>query len=185
MENDGMEWAHLLVFIAPEKGTVPPSGREVLAQGRLLADALGAYLWVYWEGGGEAARCISLGADRVFVQEKTASDWRERAEALGSLIEQRRPEIVLGAEEGVTPTLFGWVAQLLNTGLLTDSVRMDIDPEERLLLAVKPLYGGKLLSEWFWPERRPQMVLLRPGIFPEPLEDPGREGEVETLGGSG
>jgi electron transfer flavoprotein alpha subunit len=176
------DWAHILVVFEPKSESVQTDvWTGLLGKGREIADQLGAYLWVYTEGEEDPEKRIAQGGDRVFHRKRSAPSLSERVEILGTLIQTHRPEILLGVDSNHSTALFGRVAQRFETGLLTDCVGIDLDLSERSLVAVKPLYGGKLLSDWVWPDRRPQMALIRPGLFPEPFEDPSREGVVEEI----
>jgi electron transfer flavoprotein alpha subunit len=175
------EWNHILL-VADESGNLlSPASREALGKGRELADALGSYLWLYCEGEGPPTGGIALGADRVFHKARRNASLADRAGALGEVIRKHRPEIVIAPHSDRMTGILGRLAQRFDTGLLTDCVGLEIDTAERLLVAVKPSYEGKLLSEWIWPKRRPQIALIRQGVFPEPFEDLGREGIVDEI----
>lgn len=176
---DDTGWGHILVVVEQENGMLSSPCREALGKGRDLADALGTYLWVYMEG--EAPSGISLGGDRVFLNRKPGTSLAQRADALCAVVQSRHPEIVLAPHSHTSVSLMGILAHRCGTALVTDCVGLDIDPADRLLVAVKPLYNGKLLSEWIWPQSRPQIALVRPGTFPEPFEDSEREGVVEEV----
>jgi electron transfer flavoprotein alpha subunit len=175
------EWSHILVVAEGSDDSLSPASREALGKGRELADALGSYLWMYWEGEGPPPNGIALGADRVFHKPRRNASLADRAASLGEVIQKQHPEIVISPHSDGSVGLLGLLAQRFETGLVTDCVGLEIDPADRLLVAVKSSYDGKLLSEWVWPRRRPQIALIRLGVFPEPFEDTGREGTVEEI----
>ena len=175
------EWNHILLITDESGSLLSLASREALGKGRELADALGSYLWLYWEGEGAPTGGIALGADRVFHKARRNASLGDRVDSLAEVIRKHRPEIVIAPHSDGMIGLLGRLAQRFETGLLTDCVGLEIDTAERLLVAVKPWYEGKLLSEWIWPKRRPQIALVRQGVFPEPFEDPGREGIVEEI----
>jgi electron transfer flavoprotein alpha subunit len=174
-------WNHILLVVEASGSLLSQASREALGKGRELADVLGSYLWLYWEGEGPTTGGIALGADRIFHKARRHASLADRSSSLGELIQKHRPEIVIAPHSDGMVGLLGRAAQRFETGLLTDCVELEIDTAERMLVAIKPSYEGKLLSEWIWPNRRPQIALLRQGVFPEPFEDPGREAIVEEI----
>ena len=175
------EWNHILLIVEASGSLLSQASREALGKGRELADALGSYLWLYWEGEGPTTGGIALGADRIFHKARRNASLADRSASFGEIIQKHRPEIVIAPQSDEMVGLLGRLAQRLETGLLTDCVGLEIDTAERLLVAIKPSYEGKLLSEWVWPNRRPQIALVRQGVFPEPFEDSAREGTVEEV----
>jgi|GEM_PF-6957342 len=179
--SDSASWAHVLVVGEPFEGSLSGASRELLGKGRELADSLGTYLWVYLEGEIEAGSIVRMGADRVFCNKRGMKTLTDRVKHLGALVQEHRPEILLAPSNGIWIGVLGRLAQRYQTGLVADCLGAEIQFEDRRLIAIKSLYGGRILSEWIWPASRPQIALFRPGIFPEPFDDPSRQGSVEEL----
>lgn len=189
MNNSGNEeiWSHILVVAETESGRLTAASRELLGKGRELADQLGVWLMAYPRPfpSDDGKELFSYGADLVF---KTAASEVSFLNALASetnriaaLIETKRPEIVLFSASNRSTALAARVAQRFRTGLVTGAISLTLDLTERRLLAARPRYDGKLIEEHAWPARRPQIVTLAAGIFPEGFPDPDREGQLEAL----
>jgi electron transfer flavoprotein alpha subunit len=98
-----------------------------------------------------------------------------------SLIQRDNPEIFMSALSSITRDFFPRLAQRIPTGLVSGCTNLDIDTTERSLLATRPIFGGKMFEVMTWRKSRPQMVLIRPEIFPPPIMDEYRSGEIEKI----
>jgi electron transfer flavoprotein alpha subunit len=67
----------------------------------------------------------------------------------------------------------------LNTGVIPDVVEMDVT--DGAVMAIRPIYAGKLLSKVTIPETRPQILTLRSRVFPKPEPEAGRSGDIESV----
>jgi len=185
------DWSHLLGVIDCEEGALSVSSKELLGKGRELADQLGVWLMVYSMTplAGLEREAISLGADQVLILPPDPSDagvasdryLTAQAESIAGVIGQAHPEIVLFTSSPLMTAVAARVAQRFKTGLATDCTSLGLDLSERRLVAVSPLYEGRLLQEYHWPVRRPQMATLRSGAFPEAFPDRYREGNIKKL----
>lgn len=170
------------VWIEQFKGEVANPSWEAIGAARGIADAYGGQVTacLYGQGlEGLAQEAIHYGADRVFVaDDATLSEFR--VEAYASLLSKQAAEhkpavILLGATtrgREMAPT----VAVELETGAIADVTGLEM--ENGTVIATRPIYSGKLFSKCAIPERRPQIISLRPRAFPRPELDPGRSGEV-------
>jgi electron transfer flavoprotein alpha subunit len=64
---------------------------------------------------------------------------------------------------------------------VTDCTDLNIDPDNRGLVMVKPVYGGSAMAEYSIGEARPQIATVRPRVFPAAEPESGRTAQVETL----
>jgi electron transfer flavoprotein alpha subunit len=164
------------------KGEVISPSWQAIGAGRSIADAFGGQVTVCAFGQdveGLAQECIHYGADRVILaDDATLADFRVEAYAslLTRLAQEHKPAaILLGATtrgREFAPT----VAAALETGAIADVTALEV--EDGNILATRPIYSGKLLSKCVIPERRPQIISLRPRAFPRPEPDVGRTGEI-------
>ena len=172
------------VFAELRRGRLAGVARELVAKGRLLADARGARLTalVFGSDVGAAAReLVALGADRVLGAEHPALElFHDDAyvDACLALIGEERPEIMLCGGTVLGRAFFPRVAARLGTGLTADCTSLEIDGESGILLQTRPAYGGNLLATIACPDRRPQMATVRPKVFPAGAADPARAGEI-------
>jgi electron transfer flavoprotein alpha subunit len=180
------------IFVEHEFGKVPSISFELLGQGRRLADAVGCQLCGMLLGDKEAVdqfakEAIAYGAERVYVMESALlKQYRTDpyAEAAVSLIRKYKPEIVLFGATTQGRDFAGRVATTLETGLTADCTGLDIDPETKYLIQIRPAFGGNIMATILdRPNYRPQMSTVRPKVFPMPPKDDLRKGEIirETL----
>ncbi|MDD2626450.1 MAG: electron transfer flavoprotein subunit alpha/FixB family protein [Candidatus Methanomethylophilus sp.] len=97
------------------------------------------------------------------------------AEALAQIAVRIEPAAIL---MGATPRgreLAPRTAALLDTGLTADCTGLQV--KDRDLLMTRPAFGGNLLAT-IQCTTYPQMATVRPGTFPLPAPEPGREGTV-------
>jgi len=157
---------------------------EMLGQGRLLADQLGAPLTACVLGEGMVAaaeQAIAYGANRVFVGDHpTLRAYRTQpyARILVDLAREHKPEVFLLGASARGRDLAGSVATLLRTGLTADCTGLEIDPQTRLLRQTRPAYGGNIMATIITPNHRPQMATVRHRVFEVPQIDRSREGRV-------
>lgn len=160
---------------------------EMLGKARQLSDSLGVYVKAVLLGESTEElrqQLIANGADMVYVtDDPRLSDYNTEiySKALGDLIEEGKPEIVLLGATGMGRDLAPRLAQRLGTALFTNCLNLEIDEMQRQLLATYPLYGGEYFQTSACPEARPQMATVLPGAFRPPLADPSRSGKVETI----
>ncbi|TET88575.1 MAG: electron transfer flavoprotein subunit alpha/FixB family protein, partial [Dehalococcoidia bacterium] len=97
---------------------------------------------------------------------------------LVDLIRQHRPDILLAGATSLGRSFIPRVAAILETGLTAGCTALEIAPESKLLLQTRPTYGGNLIATIICPEKRPQMVTVRPHAFKRGELDELRQGEV-------
>jgi len=183
-EETAEEYRGLLVVAEGQQGQVSEASLAALGVGRDLADAFGARLEVLLLGAGEdqAPGLISRGADAVLLPQAPAA-YQAQAwlAALVSAVQTRRPEVVLLAGTDITRDLAPRAAQCLDTGLIGGAQELRAEADERLVVGIVPLYGGRLLGEFACPVRRPQFIALAEKVGRVPSEDRWRTGEVVHL----
>jgi electron transfer flavoprotein alpha subunit/NAD-dependent dihydropyrimidine dehydrogenase PreA subunit len=161
--------------------------RELLGEGRRLADALGESLAAVLLGTGDqeqVAELIAHGADRVYAADAPAFDHYQTAsyaQAVSELVREHRPAIVLMGATSMGRDLASRVAARLEAGLTADCTELQIDPETRNLVQIRPAFGGNLMATIICPDRRPQMATVRPKVMKPLPRDDSREGEVVAV----
>ncbi len=177
----------LWVYLEQTDGRLEGVSLELLGKSRALAAARGTKLTGVLLGTGVeslAREAISYGADDVLVLENPLlSVYRTDTytDALFHLVRSHRPEILL---LGATPNgrdLAARLAARLRTGLTADCVDLQVEEGSGLLLGITAGFGGGILATIKCPNHRPQMATVRPGVFPRPLRDDTRKGEVKRL----
>ena len=170
------------VWVEQFNGKVTSPSWETIGAARSIADVYGCQVTACLFGQGvkgPAQEAIHHGADTVFLaDDATLADFRVEAYAslLGKLAEEHKPAVILlGATSGgreLAPS----VAVALETGAIADVIALEV--ENGNVVATRPVYSGKLLSKCTIPERRPQVISLRPRAFPRRAPDADRSGKV-------
>jgi electron transfer flavoprotein alpha subunit len=186
MEEEA-EARHVWAVAEVDNGAIAPISYELLGAARDLADLLAvrAEAVLVGEGVGELAQELGWrGADTVYVlEESRLGEYHTEyyTQALASLIEERKPEIVLFGATDMGNDLAPRLAQRLETGLLPHCFKLEADQVDRVLLGTRPVYGGELMITSVCPDKRPQIATLRPGaVLPYP-PDRSRMAEVEQV----
>jgi electron transfer flavoprotein alpha subunit len=170
------------VWIEQYKGEVANPSWEAIGAARNIAAAYGgqvtACLWGQ-DVAGLAQEAIHYGADRVLLcDDATLVDFRTEAYAtlLSQLATEHKPAVILFGATARGRELAPCVATDLETGAIADVTGVEV--KDGNVVATRPIYAGKLLSQCSIPERRPQIISLRARAFPRPVPDAGRSGEV-------
>lgn len=162
---------------------------ELLGIGSKLASELGEDVSAVLLGekvGAAAQEATYFGAGKVYVIEDPAlKEYSTDAyvAAVDKLCKETAPNIVLIGQTSMGRDLAPRLAFRLGTGLTTDCIELGIDPETKLMLQTKPVYGGNALAVVVCEQARPQMATVRPKSQ-EPLErDESKKGEVIAFDG--
>ncbi|MBF8266597.1 MAG: Electron transfer flavoprotein subunit alpha [Dehalococcoidia bacterium] len=160
---------------------------ELLGVGRKLANARGEELLAVFLGSGigaTAAGAFAQGADKVYVVDNSllASYQPESyAAAMERVCAELTPGILLMGATYMGRDLAPKLACRLKTGLATDCVALNIDPQTRGMLATRAAYGAKAMAEVDCGTVRPAMASVKTKSQ-EPLEpDSSRRGAVVPI----
>ena len=149
-----------------------PVSLEILGHARSVADALGVSLVALTVGSGETpARELSgYGAEEVVAVDHpllTRYDTKLYTELLEHELREADPSVLLIGATRDGQDLAGRLAVRLRTGLTAHVTSLEVDEEKRLVGWV-PGFGGGIEAGVVCPHRRPAIVTVRPGVFPEP-----------------
>jgi electron transfer flavoprotein alpha subunit len=176
-------WVHL----ESEDGRLAGVSLELLGRARILAEQRHDPLTAVLMGDGVAplAEEASVhGADVVFLAEHRLLDPYTtdlHAKVMTGLILEHKPDILLLAATPNGRDLAGRLAVRLRTGLTADCTDLTLAEASGLLVGEVTGFGQGILATIECPYHRPQMATVRPGVFPRPLSDPARQGEVRRL----
>jgi electron transfer flavoprotein alpha subunit len=154
---------------------------ELLGKGRELAGKLGGDNVAFVLGADVSAELAARGADRVVLVEDgrlLTYDPHVCSSAARTVIEQRRPHVVLFPATANGRDLAPRVAGELQLGMTGDCVGLGIDRAGRLI-QTKPAYGGNIVSV-IMGSTTPQLATVRARMF-EPLEPREIEPTVERI----
>jgi electron transfer flavoprotein alpha subunit len=165
-----------------EQGDIAPISLELLGIGAKLADELDGELSAMVLGCGlpdVAQDLISHGAGRVYIASESPS--QDDPDACLELLEAFRaraePDVVLLGHTTLGQDLAPRLAFRADTGVVTDCVDLNIDPETGLLRCAKPIYGGVAIGVYVV-QTKPQVATVRVRVGKPVASDDRREGEV-------
>ena len=168
---------------------------ELVGKAKELAADLNTEVTAVLLGSNVKALATELGeygADKVIVVDNPALEtYRTEpyAQALVSVINEYKPEIMLvGATaigRGPGPT----VSARVKTGLTADCTKLEIgdfpinampgqEQKHNQLLMTRPAFGGNTIATIACPDNRPQMATVRPGVMQKLPKEAGRAAEV-------
>ena len=160
---------------------------ELLAAGRTLSGPLEEEVAVTFLGAdqnGPASEAISLGADRVYmVQDPLLAEPQVDAQvaALEQVCRQTAPTVVLVGRSPAGRDIGPRLAFRLGVAMAQDCLDLEIDPNTKRVVAMRPVYGGNAMAKVTFGDADPQVIVVRGKVF-EPLQpDPSRTGEVVPL----
>ena len=181
------------VFAEQEDGVLQDVVLELCGKARELADHLHVKVGVVLAGSGVeglARRLIAQGADRVYLVDHPALahfQTNPYARAICTLIERYKPQIVIYGATALGRDLAPRVASAMRAGMTADCTDLEIsdvtDPRtktlhEKLLLQIRPAFGGNIIAtivnfDWW-----PQMATVREGVVSLGEPNYSRKGEV-------
>jgi len=177
------EYKGILVCGELADGKLASITTELLGCGRKLANSLQEDLscLLVSDAIGEASKeAIAFGADKVYAVEHPALKEYQAdfyMQAIEKLVKEISPRTILMGQTFMGRDLAARLAFRLGTSLATDCLDLSIDPETKLLIQTRPVYGGNAQAI-FTSELMPQMATVRTKAM-SPLErDDPRKGEV-------
>ena len=180
------EYKCVMIYAEVTDGKLAAITTELLGCGRKLADDLGQELCAVLAGSDVsslAQEVIAFGADKVYViDDPLLKDYQTDSNVLvmEKLVKQVMPQILILGQTSIGRDLAPRLAFRLETAASTDCVELAIDPDSRLLLQTRPVYGGNAQAI-FTCESYPQIATVRAKAM-SPLErDASRQGEVITI----
>jgi electron transfer flavoprotein alpha subunit len=167
---------------------------ELIAAGRGVADKLKQKAVGILLGSGVeplARKAVEYGADSVLLVDSPALETYFNlayADAIYSLVVERRPYAFLFSANEIGKDIAARVAYMVPTGLATDNVQLAVEDYnnpalgqfKNLLIQVRPDFGTRL-ARIYTPKHRPQMATVRPGSFSPLSPDPNRKGMIERI----
>ena len=174
------------VFAEHQDGKIRKTTLEVLGKGGELTKQLGVELTALLLGSGVdgLAQELTAYADKVYqwddpLLEQYNSD--VYLQVIAHQAEKESPLILLAGATFLARDLFPRVAGRLKTGVAVDCLNLELGGDG-LLIARRPLFGGKVLADVVCPRGRPQIALTRPNTFPIPDAQRSSKGEVLPVG---
>ncbi|MDH5695072.1 MAG: electron transfer flavoprotein subunit alpha/FixB family protein [Dehalococcoidia bacterium] len=180
------EYKGVMVYCEVSEGKLASIATELLGGGRKLADDLGQELYAVLAGSGIsnlAKEAIAFGADKAYVvDDPLLTDYQTDSyvAVMEKVVKQITPQILILGQTSIGRDLAPRLAFRLNTAASLGCLELAIDPESKLLLQTKPVYGGNAQAV-FTCDSFPQIATVRPKAM-TPLErDESRQGEIINI----
>jgi len=179
----------IVVWVEKRDHRLMPVSLELLGKAEDLAAELGcrvSAVLIGYECAPLAEEIIQHGATQVYVADDPQlllyqSDLY--AELLFRILSKMAPEVVMIGGTSIGMDLAPRVAAKLRTGLTAHCVDLHIENIEgkNQLVQVVPGWGGNLMVKIICPDRRPQMITVRPGVFDASRPEASRTGSVISV----
>jgi len=166
------------VFVEQRDGKPADVSFELLCKGRKLADALESRLVAIVMGhdvAGIASRCFAFGADEAMLISDPALEHYRTApyeRHLAKLVRERHPRIVLFGATVIGRDLAPRIASATQSGLTADCTELQVSDviylkqsHPRLLLQIRPAFGGNIIATIITPDTHTQMATVREGVM--------------------
>ena len=180
------DYKGVTVFGEKAEGKLSSITADLLGGGRKLADQLDeelSCLLLGHEVSGVAKEAIGYGADTVYVvEDPQLKDYQTDTytPAVAEIVKEILPRILLFGQNNIGRDLAPRLAFRLRTGLSTDCIELNIDPETKLLQQTRPVYGGNALATVMC-QTLPQMATVRRKAMSSLVRDDTRKGKVATF----
>ena len=180
------DYKGVTVFGEIAEGKLSSITADLLGGGRKLADQLDeelSLLMLGHEVSGVAKEAIAYGADTVYVvEDPQLKDYQTDTytPAVAAIVKEILPKILLFGQNNIGRDLAPRLAFRLRTGLSTDCIELNIDPETKLLQQTRPVYGGNALATVMC-QTLPQMATVRRKAMSSLVRDDTRKGKVATF----
>jgi electron transfer flavoprotein alpha subunit len=181
------------VYAEQQTGELREVVLELCGKARSLADELKVPAGAVLIGGqlkGLPEKLIAYGIDKVYVIEQSRLDHyqtRPYSRILCHEIEKHKPQIVLYGATPLGRDLAPRVASEMRAGMTADCTDLEIkdvteprskEVHEKLLLQIRPAFGGNIIATIVNYDMWPQMATVREGVMPLLEPDTHRQGEV-------
>jgi electron transfer flavoprotein alpha subunit len=172
------------IFAEQRDGILTRVSLELLGKAQELAEELKEEVCAVLLGHQISAltgTLVEYGADNVYYTDNEAlKNYRSNAytKVIAELVKQHKPNIFLIGATHIGRDLAPRVSRRVAVGLTADCTELSIDPKERILLQIRPAFGGNVMATIANRYSRPQMATVRPGVM-EMCKKPGKGNVVE------
>jgi electron transfer flavoprotein alpha subunit len=159
---------------------------ELLSKATALSQSMGVTLAAVLLGDnteGIGRELIFHGAEKVYLLEDDRLRYYQSeayARLLAGVIREHEPQVVLIGATEIGKELAPKLAAKLRTGLTAHCIDLyvgEVDATPQLIHVV-PGWGGNLVMHIICPQKRPQMVAVRPGVLPKAVRNENKKGKI-------
>jgi len=183
------EYKGVMAFCEATEGRLASTATELLGGGRKLANDLGQELSAVLVGSGTsklAQEAIAFGADKVYVvDDQLLKDYQTDSYVLvmEKVAKQAMPQILIMGQTAIGRDLAPRLAFKLDTAASLGCLELAIDPQSKLMLQTKPVYGGNAQAVFIC-ESYPQIATIRAKAMTPLEKDASRKGDIITIDAS-
>ncbi len=182
MSNSGEIW----VIGEQRWGRLEEVSLELLSKGTALSQRMGVTLSAVLLGNEveEVAReLVFHGAEKVYLLEDARLRYYQSeayARLLAGVIKEHEPQIVLIGATEIGKELAPRAAAKLRTGLTAHCIDLYVGEvgDTPHLIHVVPGWSGNLVMHIICPQRRPEVVTVKPGVLPRAVRDENKKGKI-------
>lgn len=171
---------NIWVYVDHFQGKALPASWEAIGAAKALGATVSA-LVLGNDAEALAQEAIQYGADEAFLADaQVLKDYTPEpyVSVIAGLAKEKSPDAIFFPTTTRGRELAGMLAIDLNTGVLVDVISLEVEGDR--LVAVRPIYAGKLLQKVVC-SANPQIVTLRGRAFPKPEADASRSGAVTKV----
>lgn len=185
--QDVNSYSGICIYAEHRKGRLSSVVREIIGAAGDLKQHIGKPVSAILLGRDVrhmAEEMISYGVDEIWmVEDPRIEDYNEEIQAglVAKIIDERKPEILLGGGTIFGRSLLPRVATKVLTGLTADCTRLDVDTENNLLKQTRPAFGGNIMATIVCEYHRPQMATVRHKVMEEARRIDGYKGKIIEL----
>jgi electron transfer flavoprotein alpha subunit len=168
------------------RGRLEEVSLELLSKGTALSQRMGVTLSAVLLGDEveEAAwELVFHGAEKVYLLEDARLRYYQSeayARLLADVIKGYKPQIVLMGATEIGKELAPKIAAKLKTGLTAHCIDLYVGEVNDVphLIHVVPGWGGNLVMHIICPQRRPQVITVKPGVLPKAVRNENKKGKI-------
>jgi len=179
------EYRNIWVIAIYEDAEPDISTLKLVGYARLLGDNVGSWVEAVLIGKNldenHGKELIMYGADNAYVISSENIDIynvEQIAKIIEKLANEKKPEFILFPDNKFTRAIAGYISGKFKSALLTECIKLDIDPYERKLRAHKPAFEGQLLAVVEATGGFPQVATIKIATYSLPMKDEFRSGRV-------
>lgn len=182
------------VFIEQRSGKAADVSFELLSKGRKLAESLNGKLVSVVIGHQIDSICeetFKFGAEEAIkIDHKSLKDYRTMpySRIMSNLVAEKQPRIVLFGATVIGRDLAPRVASFTKSGLTADCTDLQISDVtylkkeyKKLLLQIRPAFGGNIIATIITPETAVQMATVREGVMELHPLDKAKKGVITEI----
>lgn len=167
------------VWVVTPDGALDDGMLRLIGKGRVVADALGGYVYVLAgcdADGADTQAALHAGADKVLTASGVPT-----VDELAEFLRAKQPQAILLPRTQLGRRLGPGLAQLLGGSLCRYAADLAVDPIYQRLIAHQPVLGDAARMQVRLIDA-PAVVLTDTGRLPAAFKEPWRQGEVLSTG---